>query len=285
MKYGIFSVCAPDWTPEELVPLLKQLGYDGIEWRVFNKVRMGPAWDRLADFWSKSRSTIEEETFPENARYIRDLCDKHGIEIAALGTYIECDDIPIADKIMRACADIGVKNLRISPKAYNGKIPFQQLFDISVAGYEKLYKLAQDYGCRILLEMHGGSLSSSASGALRLIERFGPKHFGVIYDTGCVLAEGYEKFAVDMLGEYLAHTHVKNSGPVELVRGEDGKEQYVSSACSIWKGRYDLEGFMRELKKINYGGYVSFEDFSTEESNYDKLVNNIAYMKGIEAKL
>jgi len=285
MKYGIFSVCTPDWTPEELVPLIKQIGYDGIEWRVFNKVRMGPAWDKLADFWSKSRSTIEEETFPQNARALRDLCDKNGIEIASLGTYIECDDIATADKIMRACADIGVRNLRISPKAYNGSIPFQILFEKSYAGYEQLDKLARKYDCRILLEMHGGSLSSSASGAMRLISRFDSRYFGVIYDTGCVLQEGFEKFGIDMLGEYLAHTHVKNMGEIIRHFDKNGKEKYISSACPIWKGRYDLEWFMRELNKINYQGYVSFEDFSTDESNYDKLVHNIAYMKSIESKL
>lgn len=285
MKYAIFSVCAPDWTPEELVPLLKQLGYDGIEWRVFNKARMGPAWDKLPAFWSKSRSTLEEETFPQNARYIRDLCDKHGIEIASLGTYIECDDIETADKIMRACADIGVRNLRISPKAYNGSIPFNVLFEKSMAGYEQLNKLAQKYDCRILLEIHGGSLSSSASGAMRLISRFHSRYFGVIYDTGCVLQEGFEKFGIDMLGEYLAHTHVKNMGEITRQVDENGNIKFVSKHCPIWEGRFDMEWFMRELKKINYQGYICFEDFSTKESNYDKLVHNISYMKSIEAKI
>ena len=78
-KYGIFSLIAPDWTCEELAPLLAQLGYSGVEWRVFNSKRMGDAWNRLPAFWSANKNLIEEDEFVSNARYYRDLCDKSGI--------------------------------------------------------------------------------------------------------------------------------------------------------------------------------------------------------------
>lgn len=284
-KYGIFSLIAPDWTCEELAPLLAQLGYSGVEWRVFNSKRMGDAWNRLPAFWSANKNLIEEDEFVSNARYYRDLCDKSGIEIAAIGSYIECDDIPTAERVMRACADAGIGAMRISPKAYNGKIPYRTLFEQSEWGYSQINELSKKYHVKVLLEMHGGSLSSSASAALRLIGKYSPKQFGVIYDTGCVLQEGYEKFAIDMLGEYLAHTHIKNMGEIRRVKKEDGTFKYVSDQCSIWDGRYDLENFLKELDKAGYKVFVNFEDFSTLESNYDKLVHNIAYMKGLEQKL
>ena len=34
MKFSIFTVMAPAWSPEELVVKLRQFGYDGVEWRV-----------------------------------------------------------------------------------------------------------------------------------------------------------------------------------------------------------------------------------------------------------
>ena len=54
-RYGIFSLIAPEWNCEELVQLLSELGYKGIEWRVFNSKRMGDAWSRLPAFWSADR--------------------------------------------------------------------------------------------------------------------------------------------------------------------------------------------------------------------------------------
>lgn len=34
MKFGVFSVSMPEYGIEESVRLLKELGYDGVEWRV-----------------------------------------------------------------------------------------------------------------------------------------------------------------------------------------------------------------------------------------------------------
>lgn len=33
MKYGVFSVSMPEYDPEETLKVLKELGYDGVEWR------------------------------------------------------------------------------------------------------------------------------------------------------------------------------------------------------------------------------------------------------------
>ena len=34
MKYGVFSVSMPEYDIAETVALLKEVGYDGVEWRV-----------------------------------------------------------------------------------------------------------------------------------------------------------------------------------------------------------------------------------------------------------
>ena len=37
MKYSVFTVCMPEYTPEEAVGRLKRWGYDGVEWRFFTR--------------------------------------------------------------------------------------------------------------------------------------------------------------------------------------------------------------------------------------------------------
>ncbi|POP36226.1 sugar phosphate isomerase/epimerase, partial [Blautia producta] len=34
MKTGVFTVSMPEYSPKEAVRILKELGYDGVEWRV-----------------------------------------------------------------------------------------------------------------------------------------------------------------------------------------------------------------------------------------------------------
>ena len=33
MKTGVFTVSMPEYSPKEAVRILKELGYDGVEWR------------------------------------------------------------------------------------------------------------------------------------------------------------------------------------------------------------------------------------------------------------
>ena len=60
MKYGVFSVSTPEYTPEETLKLLKELGYDGIEWRVTNVPKEFPKDVAYGGrYWAANRSTID----------------------------------------------------------------------------------------------------------------------------------------------------------------------------------------------------------------------------------
>ena len=89
MKYGVFSVSMPEYNPEETLKILKELGYDGVEWRVTNipteKIENVPFERR---YWANNESTIDIETIEEKAEELKALCDSYGIEIFALTTYL-----------------------------------------------------------------------------------------------------------------------------------------------------------------------------------------------------
>ena len=54
MKIGVFTVCAPEWEPLELMEKLSAMGYDGIEWRM-----TADAGDRSKPtFWEGNRASI-----------------------------------------------------------------------------------------------------------------------------------------------------------------------------------------------------------------------------------
>ena len=43
-------------------------------------------------------------------------------------------------------------------------------------------------------------------------------------------------------------------------------------------GSADLKKLFRVMKEMNYQGNISVEDFSNEESTYDKLRHNLEYL-------
>ena len=42
MKFSLFTVMVPAWSPEEVVKKLKEYGYDGVEWRVRDVPKAAP---------------------------------------------------------------------------------------------------------------------------------------------------------------------------------------------------------------------------------------------------
>ncbi len=45
LKFGVFSVSMPEYSPEKSVELLKELGYRGVEWRVAEIKKPYERWD------------------------------------------------------------------------------------------------------------------------------------------------------------------------------------------------------------------------------------------------
>ena len=48
MKYGVFTVSMPEYDVEETAKILSDLGYDGVEWRVFDVIDPSKALDEKA---------------------------------------------------------------------------------------------------------------------------------------------------------------------------------------------------------------------------------------------
>ena len=82
LKYAAFTVMTPEFTLEETVAILKQLGYDGIEWRVHN---VHSDFADKPDYWRSNRATVDINTIVEKAGEIRKLTEDHGLEILGLG--------------------------------------------------------------------------------------------------------------------------------------------------------------------------------------------------------
>ena len=129
------------------------------------------------------------------------------------------------------------------------------------------------------------TLISSPSAAYRALEGFDPAHIGLIFDPGNMVNEGFEDYqkSFELLGDYIAHIHIKNG-----ILAPDGEDEL--GACKwkrVWtplkKGMADLKKLFAVARKAGYDGTFSIEDFSNDEATPDKLRENIAYLKALEA--
>ena len=88
MRFSVFTVSLPEWTPEEAVEHLAALGYDGVEWRVVDQ----PPSDGPPGFWSGNRCTLPLRTLATDAPRVRALAAGAGLAVPNLGTYVSCLD-------------------------------------------------------------------------------------------------------------------------------------------------------------------------------------------------
>jgi sugar phosphate isomerase/epimerase len=282
MKYSLFTVSVPEMTPEEALKKMKEYGYDGVDWRVTALPTDPAILAEAPSYWRNNYCTIDIDTVDEKAEELRALTEKYGLEINALATYLDCSDAPEKiEKCMIAAKKMGCGRIRVNSLKYDAAKGYTQLFGEAVAGFKKVEELAKKHGIKADFEMHHGTITASASSARRLASFFDPQYIGVIYDTGNIVYEGYEEYqlALEVLGPYLDLVHIKNA---KWVRKEvDGKEVFRPDWAPFTDGHADFERVFKALKAVGYDGYVTFEDFSSEETSDEKLKTNINFIRSV----
>ncbi len=282
MKFSIFTVMLPDWDLETAVKKLARYGYDGVEWRVTNT--RPEVKDDKPSYWGNNHCTVELKTILERARAIRKLTSTAGLKTAALAGYHRVGDMKTTAKMLEAAQIMGAPLIRVGASRYDGTEPFDKLFRASRRGFEKAAKMARKAGVKIAVETHMGLITSSASGARRLLDGLDPRAVGVIYDPGNMVTEGYEetKMGLEILGPYLAHVHGKNGVWLKKKNPKRGAHPWSSGfATPVDEGIVDWRKVLGALKAVGYKGYISFEDFSKVRSTEEKVKFNIRYIKSL----
>ena len=243
MKKALFTVIFnKDNSPAEIIRIAAQNRMQGVEWRVSPDYHL---------HWTQSEATIRD---------IQQQMADNGLTIPAISSYIESNDLPGIKSLFELAHKLNVPLVRILPEKYNAETPesYPQVFDKSRKDLEKVLAITRPYGIKTLLEIHPGRINPSPSSSLRLVEGFDPKEVGIIFDPGNMVVEGFEncRMALELLGPYLAHVHVKNLGWFR----EENKWQW--KYLPTFDGMADWTAIITLLNKIGYSGWYSLEDFS-----------------------
>lgn len=275
VRFAVFTVSLPDWTPEEAVGHLAALGYDGVEWRVTDQ----PA-SETPGFWAGNRCTWPFATFVDDAPRIRALTEAAGLAMPNVGTYVACTDADSVERAMAGAARAGAPAIRVQVARYDGRSPYLPQRDRALAAFEGVARMAERHGVRALVELHFETLLPSASAAASFLGRFDPQHAGVIHDAGNMVFEGFESYrmGLEVLGPYVAHVHLKNAWWKRTPSG------WHAEFAPLRDGVVDVTALLTALAAVGYDGWVSFEDFSTAQPLLERTGDNLAYVKELLAR-
>lgn len=280
MKYSVFSVSTPDLEPFEFIDTLKELGYNGVEWRIAEIPKEIKGESPTS--WGNNLCTIDPATTNEELESLKAYTEKSGLEVVSLNPYLKVGDLEGTENVMRMAKTLGAKQIRLGQAWYDRSVNYNDLFAQAVKYLHGVEELSQTYGVKGLVETHHLTINPSAGLAHRLVDGFNPEHIGIMYDPGNLVYEGYENFrkGLELIAPYLSHVHVKNVNWLKMEQPEDGK-----AWASLPEGEVDWKQALIDLRSVGYDGYLGFEDFSKSKPTRELLQFNIDYIRNLVSEV
>ncbi|MGN8646049.1 sugar phosphate isomerase/epimerase family protein [Gracilibacillus sp. HCP3S3_G5_1] len=277
MKLSVFSVMTPDLNPEELIDELKQLGFDGVEWR-YKEIPTELTKDPIS-FWGNNKCTLTPDISEKAIKQLKTKSDVDNIEVVSITPYLTSGDLTETEQVLKVAKAFGASFIRLGVPRYNRSENFHTLFEDCKRYLVECEKLCKNYGIKGLVETHHQTIAASASAAYRLVEGLDPEAIGVLFDPGNMVHEGYEnhRMGMEMLGPYLAHVHVKNAKWIK--DNASNSNQWKVAWELIDEGIVDWDQVIDDLKAVNYEGYIGLEDFSARKETKAILKYNIDWLK------
>ena len=282
MKFSVFTASTPDWEPEQAAQLLAAQGWDGIEWRVTDQDEA-----KTPGFWAGNRSSWPLTGLEASVAEIARITAAAGLAFSGIGGYARCDDHDNVERMLAVTAALGARQVRVTMPPL-GSGDYRGVFAGARTDLEWVAGRASRHGVKALVELHHRTITSSASAAIRLIDGLDPAAVGVIHDLGNLVIEGHEDFlaAFQMLGEYLAHVHVKNvMWRPSADGGFDGSVIWQNEWAPLRTGQADVETYFTALADHGYDGWVTVEDFSTELPLAERTADNLSYLRGVQERV
>jgi sugar phosphate isomerase/epimerase len=263
MKYSVFTVCLPQCTPVEAARLIKEAGYDGVEWRCTTQPDTLPP---IPNPWSSNRATLDVRNWKQQAPELRAITHDNGLETSNLAAYCCADNLDSVKIAIEIAKTLDCPRLRVTSPPYDGRSTYHEVFARARSAFEQVVEVCRDAGLQALVELHAGNITPSAALAHRLLDGLDSKHIGVIYDPGNMMIEGYEnwKLGCELLGPYLAFCHAKNS---RLRAGDvtaSGAIRWTYEASTMHTGFVDWLEVFKAFRAAGYDGWISNEDHHME---------------------
>lgn len=248
-RLAVFTAMLPDWTPRQALENLRALGIRKVEWATHYSPGKLPAFSP----WH-----LDLTPRAGNAEMIRDLCEEYEIATVCLSGTQKLLDEDTPRLLFDAAERLACPMVRLSSGGFLEAHPAREAIHQATRRINFWVERARQRGIRVLVETHAGCVTSSPELAFRVVEGFDSREVGVILDPGNMTIEGMLswKVAVELLGEYLAHVHVKN---LAWIRGNDGKWNFVYT--SLGEGLVDWMQTVKVLESAGYHGLYAFEDF------------------------
>jgi len=261
-----------------------ELGFEGIE--------------MLDMCWARNGDTVEVQ-----AGRFRQRCEALGLTIssytvhnnfAQMNAEAQTEEVERVKKAIDLGRRLGVNRMRIEstngpPKDYQGPGEWENLVPWLVDGIRRVADHAGTKGIVLGLENHG-RLVGRSSQIEELIRKVDSPYFGANPDIGNFYVVDEEPLdAMKRLAKYTVHAHVKDfhreAPDSDLGEGWfESNGGYKLLGAIVGEGVVDVAGCLRQLKQVQYEGFLSVE-FEGKEDPKVGCARGLANLRSLLAAL
>lgn len=244
---------------EEIAVIADSLGLDGLDLAVRSGQCVNP--DNVRQALPKAMKVWKEA--------------KLSVPMVSTETSLVDPHHPTAEAIWAACAETGVRDVKIGYWGWKEGTPYQKLADKARRDLEGFARLSERYGVRTLVHNHSGFyLACNAATLMALLRDFEPSLVGAYVDPAHLAVNGEPlPLALEMIGRHLAMVAVKNVAYVrtETATGVKWERQW----CFLSDGLVDWPGAISLLRKRGYVGPLSLHGEYSGPDDRDAILKNV----------
>lgn len=180
----------------DMAAAIKDVGFDGIESTVRKKGHVLP--ERV------------EEDLPKQM----EACKKHGLDITMATTDVLNVDTPHAEKVLKTCADLGIKMYRMGFYRYDTKRGVMEQLDEIRPRVKELAAMNRELGIAAVYQNHSGNnfVGSPLWDVRYLLEGIPVSEIGSAFDIRHATVEGGLSWALDydVMKPYIGAVYAKD---------------------------------------------------------------------------
>jgi len=274
LPISLFTACTP-WLPlDELAPLAAASGCTGLD-LACKPHRFDTA--RAPGFWDNNAAVLDLDRIDVLAPAAARVLSEWKLHCPVLAGYARCTDAAAARVLAKAAHILGAPRVRMwVPAPEPGRAnPF--LAELRAA-WRELAAIGAGEGLQFVFETHDNSMATGASAGMRLLEGLDPRHVGVILDVANTVREGCEPLplAIDLLGPYLTHVHVKD---VAVRMGGTTWCGYTTGFTPLGEGWLRWPTILGILHRGGYRGWVAIENFSGLDRGPSRIADDVTWLR------
>jgi len=225
----LFSSALRGWQPARVADAARTAGLDAVEWGV------GPG---------------EALESPRAAARALRTIDLEAAGICVQGGAASLEAPAQLEPFAALAAELGAPHVRVFAPAYRAGARRR-----ARDGLARAVELAAAGDVALLVETSPGTIAPSSAQARALVDGLPPERVGVLYDPGNMVIEGHVEpaLAVEELGPYLRHVHVKNIA----WQRRNGTWSWRHAALDA--GLLDWSDVLAALRHAGYTGRLSLD--------------------------